>query len=332
MAQLPAFSYLRENVPYWLRAGVPLVVSSITTSTITTEILNVETEPGAGVLITDGGNQGVIINTFTSTNQVALHNDTRYENGSLYEVYSQGFGANDPNYTMALFDSNLATLGSITFFSTINGIQGGIQIEGPQGEFMVVGAGNTSIGNISSGNGITVNSNGIVLNPGSNKPVQMQQGYFDMNNLAMSNVSSINGIVYPPSTPNFLIYNLTPGSVVTTFGVSPVVVATQASSTTGKAYRVTCVYDVTFSGTTAIGDYSELQITGTGVSVFSMATSTYKEIDQSPAANIVPGNSKTSTAVFVDADGGGFNVEIIANAPTATFSYTFYSIAVELLN
>lgn len=251
--------------------------------------------------------------------------------GDLIASYTQGFTPGSPNFELfyGTGDPTVGT-GSIQFLSSINGASGGIQVNGKAGEYMVVGDGNASLGTTTGNNGITVNSNGILINPGSNNSATLQDGSLDVNNKPIVNVSSINGSVYPPPVPlSFLIYNLTPGSTVATSGTSPVVVATKASSVAGKAYRVTCVYDVTFAGTTALGDYSELQITGTGVSVFSMCTSTYKEIDQSPAALIVPGNSKTSTAVFVDADGGGFNVEIIANSPTALFSYTFYSVSVE---
>ena len=199
----------------------------------------------------------------------------------------------DDGSASILFSEGIISMGAVTFTNDIAGGNGGVSLIAENNEKVIVGNGK-----------VEVTGADLVC-------------------------STINGVVVP--TPlTYLIYNLTPGVTFASNGATPVVAAVKSSSVAGKSYRVTCVYDVTTTGgTTVAGDYTELQITGTGVSVFSMETTTFNEL---VTPLITPGQSKTSVAIFEDADGGGFNLEIVANSATADFTYTFYSVVVEQLN
>ena len=290
MAALGSSTYLNSNTPLFAPLGSG---NSITVSTIN----------AVGGDITATWNANNFVDIFNATTTQGIINQTTSSiNNTIAQKIVDANGASINSYTNFLspglagiiFSSPApSTIASLTFDADVGGGNGGIQLEAENGETVTIG-------------------NGKVEVTGANMVV-----------------STINGLPYPIPI-SFLIYNLTPGSSVSTLGITPVVVATQATSAAGKAYRVTCVYDVSTSGSTTVaGDYSELQITGTGVSIFSMETTTFNEL---VTPLITPGQSKTSSAVFVDADGGGFNVEIIANANNAVFDYTFYSVSVERLN
>ena len=286
---LPTATYAAASKPYF----APLNgAGGITVSSINISggiIADVFSPGNSFQIFNVGGVQGYFNTTVSTISNVVSQSVT---NSSGVELSALDTVVNDGSASINFSQNTTIQKASIDFNNDVGGGNGGVSLKGENNEQLTVGNGK-----------VEVTGADFVC-------------------------STINGVQIPNLA--YLIYNLTPGVTFASNGGTPVVVAVKTPSVAGKSYRVTCVYDVTTTGgTTVAGDYSELQITGTGVAVLSMETTTFNEL---VTPLITPGQSKTSVAIFEDADGGGFNLEIVANSATANFTYTFYSVVVEQLN
>jgi len=97
------------------------------------------------------------------------------------------------------------------------------------------------------GNSMAVKNNGIDLNPGSNLPVTLLDGYINVNNLALSNVSSINTTALPVTS----IYPNIPGTTPFTVASNAAnfAIVTFSNLVPGSFYR--CGFSASFESLTA---------------------------------------------------------------------------------
>ncbi len=304
MSAAPSATYAGAGIPYFFPYGATLSTTTIIASTITGKVVQAEqlnVVPNAGTFFnvsTFNNSSTLQLNMVTDINYTNLINMSQLSGGNVTTSATLEIPDNTQDFAIRHYVGNVDA-NDIIFRSSLNGVAGGILID--------------TIGQveINADEGVVINSE------------------LDMDNNAIVNVSSINGLVYPPTSPIFLYNNVASPLVKTVSGSGGITnVATQATSELGSAYRITVVYDVTCSAPCASGDFSELQVSSTGIGIFSMRTSTFDEIDQA----IIPGMSRTSTAVFVDADGSGFSIDITSSSATANFAYNFYIISVERLD
>ena len=216
--------------------------------------------------------------------------------------------------------TSFSTIGSIEFLSSINGVTGGIQIYGGDGEYVSLGAGNASLGNLVGDNGVTVTANSITINPGAvGRPVQLQEGYLDVNNLALSNVSTINGAKYPPGPAGFVqfINSNAPISVSTLANLTTAVPIAYFSTVAGNYYRVTCEFGASNIGGGAATDSSALIIDSENSAVIEFIDSWTVQQSYPPAtyqttaSGIMEAAGTWMGVAAINATGSG-NVEAVA--------------------
>ena len=160
--------------------------------------------------------------------------------------------------TMSLKQDMVPATGSAYLQHLYNGnLQSQIHFQG--------GPGNTSSISLVSGGGqaIGVNSTGVQFNPGTNQPVTLTNGYYDVNNLALSNVSTINGNAVTTLSPVVSWVNpYGTGPTVSTLGVNTSTVAILYFSTIpGHTYEVSCEFAAGNGGGGAANDTTQLQLT-----------------------------------------------------------------------
>ncbi len=121
----------------------------------------------------------------------------------------------------------------------------------------------------SGGPYLTVDTNGVVIYPGASNSVFFANGYLNMNSNALSNVSSINGVAYPPPVTPFVPVTFDPAFAGSNAGyIVPAPGATLIASVaveTGKTYRISM--NPTFNSTAApaAGDFLNIYgSSGTG--------------------------------------------------------------------
>lgn len=252
---------------YYLAAGSTVVVPDVIASTINTQEIAVG-DGRSGVTIFSPDSNSIVeglVSVIPGNNNIVQ--SVQNSNFSTIVSVKSGFDSNSTDYGITYATrtagGSAVTKGYINFLSSVNGSTGGVQIYGQAGEFVSLAATNASLGNATGNNGVTVTPTFISINAGAaGRPIQLQQGYLDVNNLALSNVSTINGQKYPPGPAGFVqfINPASPIQVSTIANAATAVGIAYFSTISTHFYRVTCEFGASNLGGGGATDSTGLAI------------------------------------------------------------------------
>jgi len=158
-------------------------------------------------------------------------------------------------------------------------------------------------------NSIAVGLGGIVINPGSNQPATLASGFINVNNSALSNVSSMNGFQFtaPSYALNAWVNPAAPSNITTPASSSALQPIVTFNTIAGHSYMVCAEYASSNVGGGGATDQTSLvvQTTGKGYFIDSWITDqTYVNRYASATGFFVANDSNTILGAINDSAAG----------------------------